>query len=82
LLSVSGDDRIERHIFSVHVFDLDASRPGDVAVPAFMVVVIDIIDGEDVEPAVAVVGLNEAISAPEQHALEVQVLAIEAGFKC
>jgi hypothetical protein len=44
---------------------LDSSRAGDVAVPAFEVVIIDVVDLEDIKPTIGIVGLDKAVALPK-----------------
>ena len=59
----------------------DFGWSGDVTVPAFMMVIVGVVDGEDVVPTVAEESLDEPVATPEVQTMEVDIVPIEAGFK-
>ena len=60
-----GDDQVKSEIVSEYVLGFEASRSSDVAVPTFVAIIIDIINGKNVIPAVIVESLDKAIAAPD-----------------
>ena len=80
--AIGGNPQIERKINISHMPIFDDGGLGEVAVPAFLLSIVPVIDLEDVVPLIGIKRFDKTVVAFQNDFLEGHVLAVEEGFDC